>query len=138
MKKTVHEKIIDYRKSKNLTQEQLGSMLNISGQAVSKWEKGESMPDIMILPELCKIFGISVDTLLDVPYMANKENILKDAALFAKEYGREKALHEFMSMTFNEDGSKINGSAIAFYNTSLRIFDERGMGFVISNEEYTY
>jgi len=136
MEKTIHQKIIDYRKLKGLTQEQLGSMLNISGQAVSKWEKGESMPDIMILPELCKIFGISVDTLLDVPYMANKNNILKDAALFAKDYGKEKALHELISLTFNDYGNKIERTAVDFSNISLKVFDESGMGFIISDQKY--
>ena len=136
MENKINQKIIDYRKIKGLTQEQLGAILNVSGQAVSKWEKGESMPDILVLPELCKIFGISVDTLLDVPYRANKENILKDAALFAKDYGREKALHEFMAMTFKDDGNKLTGTAIDFSNTSLRVFDDRGMDFVITNKEY--
>ena len=136
MENKIYQKIIDYRKIKGLTQEQLGAMLNISGQAVSKWEKGESMPDIMVLPELCKIFGISVDTLLDVPYMANKENILKDAALFAKDYGREKALNELMSMTFNDVGNKLTGTAVDFSNISLRVFDDRGMNFVIANQQY--
>ena len=136
----INQKIIDYRKIKGLTQEQLGAMLNVSGQAVSKWEKGESMPDILVLPELCKIFGISVDTLLDMQYTANKENILKDAALFAKDYGREKALHEFISMTFSESfkdaANKIKGNAVDFSNKSMRVYDDRGMGFVIANKEY--
>ena len=62
----INEKIRELRKSKNLSQEALGAKLGISGQAVAKWEKGESMPDIMLLPDLCKILGISADDLLEV------------------------------------------------------------------------
>ena len=62
----INEKIRELRKNKNLTQDALGAKLGISGQAVAKWEKGESMPDIMLLPDLCKILGTSADNLLEV------------------------------------------------------------------------
>ncbi len=64
--KPINEKIRALRKNKNLTQDALGAKLGISGQAVAKWEKGESMPDIMLLPDLCKILGTSADDLLEV------------------------------------------------------------------------
>lgn len=64
--KSIHEKIRELRKNKNLTQDALGAQLGISGQAVAKWEKGESMPDILLLPDLCKILGTSADDLLEV------------------------------------------------------------------------
>lgn len=67
MKTAIHEKICTLRKAKGLTQEQLGAKLGISGQAVSKWEKGETLPDILLLPDLCKILGISADELLELP-----------------------------------------------------------------------
>jgi len=60
----IHERISMHRKAAGLTQEQLGAKLGISGQAVSKWEKGDSLPDILLLPELCDIFGITTDDLL--------------------------------------------------------------------------
>lgn len=65
--KPINEKISDLRKAKGLTQEALGAKLGVSGQAVSKWEKGESLPDILLLPDLCKLLGTSADDLLDVP-----------------------------------------------------------------------
>lgn len=61
---SIHERISCLRKEKALTQEQLGALLGISGQAVSKWEKGESMPDIMLLPDLCAALNTSTDYLL--------------------------------------------------------------------------
>lgn len=47
----------------NMTQEQLAEKLNISSQSVSKWENGISMPDIVLLPSIAEIFGVSVDEL---------------------------------------------------------------------------
>ena len=64
MPEQVNEKIHRLRKAKNLTQGKLGAMLGLSAQAVSKWERGETMPDIMLLPEICDIFEISIDSLL--------------------------------------------------------------------------
>lgn len=52
------------RKEKKLTQEQLASKLNISDRAISKWERGLSLPDASLMIELCEILGINVNELL--------------------------------------------------------------------------
>lgn len=52
------------RKSKGLTQNELGERLNISFQAVSKWERGESLPDVSILLDLANILQTTVDNIL--------------------------------------------------------------------------
>ena len=51
------------RKGKGITQEQLAAALNISSQAVSKWETGVSQPDTMTLPLIADYFGVSIDYL---------------------------------------------------------------------------
>ena len=57
--------IKELRNSANMTQEQLASKIQISSQAVSKWEKGESYPDIQQLGSLCDLFGVSLDYLMN-------------------------------------------------------------------------
>lgn len=52
------------RKQMNLTQEQLAEALNISSQAVSKWETQSSYPDITLLPSIADFFDVSIDFLL--------------------------------------------------------------------------
>lgn len=52
------------RKEKNMTQKELASLLNVSDKAVSKWERGESYPDVALLPVLSEILGLSIDELL--------------------------------------------------------------------------
>lgn len=56
--------IAERRKQKNMTQTQLAEKLNITDKAVSKWERGISMPDASIMLELCGILGVSVNDLL--------------------------------------------------------------------------
>ena len=60
------QRIQERRKHQGLTQEQLGSDLFVSPQAVSKWENGESLPDIGTFPALCKTLGTSADALLGI------------------------------------------------------------------------
>ena len=56
-------KIAYYRRLNAMTQEELGNLLNVSAQAVSKWEQLLTSPDIMLLPEIAKVFDISIDEL---------------------------------------------------------------------------
>lgn len=62
--KKVGEQIAVLRKSKNLTQSELGERIGVSFQAVSKWERGETLPDVTLLPDLAKILETTVDFIL--------------------------------------------------------------------------
>lgn len=55
--------ISECRKNKNLTQEQLAEMLDVSNKSVSKWENGLCMPDTSLFEPLCQILGITIDEL---------------------------------------------------------------------------
>ncbi len=83
MKESFGQRIARLRKAQGLTQEELGDKVNISSQAVSKWENDLSAPDISILVKLSNILGVSLDVLLgneeekDNPVVVPKE-IRKD------------------------------------------------------------
>lgn len=62
----IGEKIKELRKAQDITQEKLADYLNISYQAVSKWENGLALPDITLLPQLADFFGVSADELLGI------------------------------------------------------------------------
>ena len=64
MNETIGSRIAKFRKGKNLTQEELANQVGVSSQAVSKWENDASCPDISLLPQLCKVLGITTDELL--------------------------------------------------------------------------
>ena len=70
-------KIIEKRKEKGLTQEELADYLGISKPAVSKWESGQSYPDITLLPVIASFFDITVDELFDYQPQMNKPEIRK-------------------------------------------------------------
>ena len=55
------EKLKALRKEKNVSQERLAQYLNVSFQAVSKWENSSTYPDITLLPDIARFFGITVD-----------------------------------------------------------------------------
>lgn len=55
--------IMKYRKNLGLTQEQLAQKLEVTNQAVSKWETDQCCPDVQLLPKLADVLGISLDTL---------------------------------------------------------------------------
>ena len=61
---TIGKRISEYRKKKNLKQDELAEMLGVSPQAVSKWENDLSCPDISLLPELSRILGASIDEIV--------------------------------------------------------------------------
>lgn len=61
---TIGKKIKELRIKNNLTQQELASKLNVTYQAVSKWENGKNLPDLVILTEICKIFNIDLNDLI--------------------------------------------------------------------------
>ena len=61
---TLGQRISFQRKQKSLTQQQLGEQLNVSAQAISKWENDQAEPDVATIIKLSEIFGISVSELM--------------------------------------------------------------------------
>ena len=59
--------IIKLRTGRGLTQAELGAMLNYSDKTISKWERGEAIPDAYVLTQIAEIFGVTVDALLSPP-----------------------------------------------------------------------
>jgi transcriptional regulator with XRE-family HTH domain len=88
-------RIQERRKAQGFTQEQLGNLLGVSAQAVSKWENGESAPDIGLLPSLCQALGVASDALLGIDGGAGLESLAEQlVARLAQQKGaaREAAL----------------------------------------------
>ena len=63
------------RNDANVTQDTLADYLNISYQAVSKWENGQSLPDITLVPAIANFFGVSSDYLLGIEIDKTNEDI---------------------------------------------------------------
>ena len=72
IKSNISTNLIKYRKLSGLTQYDLALKLNYSDKAVSKWERGEALPDILILHKIATLFGITVNDLLANPEESKK------------------------------------------------------------------
>ena len=95
MELKIGEKIAKYRKQKDYTQEQLGKLVGVSGQAVSKWENG-GVPDTYLLPTISKVLGVSIDALFGV------EKKISD-------YSQDEILDDLFMFCFQKTHCKDNG-----------------------------
>ncbi len=67
IKENLAKNLILYRKAYNLTQVELAEKLNYSDKAVSKWERAEAVPDLVVLKQIADIFNITIDKMLHPP-----------------------------------------------------------------------
>lgn len=67
------DKIMKHRKSNGWSQEDLAEKLNVSRQAVSRWENGTALPDAQNLLQISKLFGVSADYLLNDDYESDND-----------------------------------------------------------------
>lgn len=99
--KSIGNKIAEARKKINLSQAELAQQVSISPQAVGKWERGESIPDITTLNRLAEIFGVNLNYFSDTPQTTDKEIVPKttkeDDHAFSK-------LEDTMGLNWNMSG----------------------------------
>lgn len=118
--------ISSLRKEKKYTQEELAEKLNVSNKSISRWENGNTMPDLSLIPKLCEILGISINELL------SGERIESD------EY--QKKLEENIIINMDLLKKKINNFTKRFMLVVISIFILLVIGFffVIGYKELTY
>ena len=69
------EKIRELRRQRGITQEKLAEHLGVTFQAVSKWESGATMPDVLLIPAIASFFGVSTDELFDYSLYETEKKI---------------------------------------------------------------
>ena len=93
---TLGRRIARLRLARTATQERLAKELNVSPQAVSKWENDINYPDISLLPDLARFLGVSVDELLSGASASAQESVA------AQESAAEKSTAEVVSVSADE------------------------------------
>ena len=73
--KTLGERIAELRREHSMTQENLAEIIGVSAQAISKWENGATMPDILLLPVLADTFSVSIDALFGLQHKTYEKPI---------------------------------------------------------------
>lgn len=107
-----NEKLIELRKKNGLSQEELGSKLNVARQTVSKWELGETTPEMEKLIELSRIFKISIDELTGNEIYKNTTQ---------KYNGKIRMEYEYKSKT------KIKGIPLVHINVGFGVKKAKGI-----------
>lgn len=101
------------RKAAGLTQKELAEKLNISFQAVSKWENGDSLPDTGVLLELCDILNTTADKLLN------------GGSIVAKERRLMRLEDVVTGFQYLEDIGKLFGEDCSFYSGMIEGINEK-------------
>lgn len=138
------EKIYNLRKNKNISQEEFAKILNTSRQAVSKWERNESKPDIDKLISIAKLFNVSIDYLLS--YEINYVNVdafineledcclnnnftinINDIGLWCSKYINNFKLHvysaEYLFVSFlNDKNDEYLDLALSYVSKAIAMF----------------
>lgn len=85
----ISDNIAALRREKNITQEELADFVGVTKASVSKWEKGQSMPDILLLPRLAAFFDITVDELIGYEPKLSKEQIQRIYGELAEAFAKQ-------------------------------------------------
>ncbi len=88
IKSVIAANIAALRRQHSMTQLELAEKLNYTDKAISKWERGESIPDVLVLKQMADIFGVTVDYLLEEEHPVPKEETEVEAAEAAKKQQR--------------------------------------------------
>ena len=91
----IAEKLVELRTAKGVTQEDVAQSLSISNKTVSKWENGASTPDLPMVIELAKYYGVTTDTLLGLSEYKKRSTAEEIRALFEGLDRRESVLKAF-------------------------------------------
>ncbi|MFG6377603.1 MAG: helix-turn-helix domain-containing protein [Lachnospiraceae bacterium] len=94
------EKISKCRQNQNMTQEEFAAKLCVTPQAVSRWERNQSLPDITIFQDICRILNISADYLLNIESAQISENY--DTEVFHQVMAILRSCDEPVSLQFGE------------------------------------
>lgn len=78
LKQIVGENLIALRKAKHLTQYELAEKMHYSDKSISKWENGDTLPELETLNELCKFYGVTLDYLTHDVHENKSEYVLTD------------------------------------------------------------
>lgn len=136
------ENLKKYRILKGMTQEELAGYLGITPQSVSKWERGESYPDITLLPALANIFDTSIDLLVGMDSIRAEETQYRihEKAVGHQQKGdyaaAEKTYRDALLLYPNRPGLMLGlGSALALKGDTAEAIEWMEKGLSTSTNE---
>lgn len=97
----IADNLVLLRKERKITQEQLADFIGVTKASVSKWETGQSIPDVMLLPRLATFFDKTIDEILGYEPLLSKEQIVKIYLDLSKDFAEgnfEKTMEKSRKM----------------------------------------
>jgi len=137
---TIGDRIAIARQNKQMTQDEFASRLGVTPQAVSKWERGQGLPDVSLLEGICTVLSIDANTLLglDVPknvvenndlsmQMEIQKNLIADPLMIEIGSGLVQAFAEGLKTNFINEQRKKLAAETGMLMPLLRIKDNSGL-----------
>ena len=149
MKNTFGVNLKRLRTAKNYTQEQAAQLLNISPKSLSRWECGSTMPDVMMLPEIARLYCVTVDDLYKEQSVAYENYAARLLAVYEASrdlrdfYNAEREYDKLLkSQTYTMNDLRLYGILYQYHmadckETALRLF-EKGLAMGESNASEVY
>jgi len=115
----IAENIKIFRKNKDMTQEEVAEVLGVSPQSVSKWERGDTYPDITLLPMIANFFEVSLDSLIGMEKINDRnkrEGIFTSGHDYIRAGDIDSAINEYKTAlkTFPNDEGIMSDLAMSF------------------------
>lgn len=134
MANSIGQTIKRLRKERNLTQDELAEQLNVTAQAVSKWENETGLPDISQIIPLASVFGVSTDILFGIEGASENDEALRivQKADAIKEYGKQNTYLRAYDMMI--DGLKKYPNNMTLLNNCIRL----GLALALPENGYLY
>lgn len=141
-KQTIGGFISALRKANSMTQKELAEKLNVSDKAVSRWENGDSYPDLMLIPVIAEIFKVTADELLSGERRKD-ENKSAESSYKSIELLLKHSLSSYKNKTVISLGIAFFGLALAFAINfgalrSVLAFSLAALTFVVSSVCHTF
>ena len=114
--------LIKLRKEKGLSQEELADKLAVSRQAISKWERGESLPDTDNLIRLAKLYGVSIDEIVGIKDSGEDAATVEKSAAASPAYASEEN-SESGESTSEKEPTKTDENGKKTYNKRNIVID---------------
>ncbi len=142
----IAENLKQLRSEKGLKQEELAKHIGINVQSISKWERGEALPNTFFLPSIAEFYGVTVDELLGVGKIRREAEIKKFKAEFdslgmKKEYPAQMKLTRSIYADYPNDVTVLRGMMDAlrqngYFEESLKFTEKLLKADIDTNTRY--
>ena len=121
----IGEKLYELRRNNNMSQEQIADLLDVSRQSISKWERGDAIPDIHNLEAISKVFGVSIDSIVIKGYRREERDVRESSFNQTNEQPIRNLIGDEV-----EDRERLKSQGTLFIIVAVVLYIIAGMSFI--------